>query len=141
MKDASHNIYARCDQHCKSERCDDYGAEYCADWHTEEEHFQPEHAFCAKMAFLSHGCEICQEYWAIHREIQDGELPKRICHECQYQFELNSENPYNDVLYDEGTGEVYFECDACTVLESGNIDDIEDEFDRMETELMEMGRI
>ena len=52
--------------------------------------------------------------------------------------------PYNiyarcDVLYDEGTGEVYFECDECTVLES-SIDDIEDEFDRM-TELMEMGRI
>lgn len=33
------DIYARCDEHCKSEHCDDYGADYCADWHTEEEHF------------------------------------------------------------------------------------------------------
>ena len=141
MKDATYNIYARCDEHCKSEHCDDYGADYCADWHTEEEHFgSPGHAFCAKMAFLSHGCQICQEYWAIHREIQDGETPKRICHECQYLFELTSENPYGEVLYDEGTGAVYFECDACTVLESENLDDIEDEFDRM-AELMEMGRM
>ena len=139
MKNPIHNIYARCDEHCKSKHCDDYGAYFCADWHTEEEHFQPGHAFCAKMAFLSSGCEICQEYWAIHREIQDGETPKRICHECQYLFELNTMNPYGDVLYDEGTGEVYYECDECTLLESG-IDDIEDEIDRM-VELMEMGRI
>ena len=101
--------------------------------------FRPGHSFCAKMAFLSHGCAICQEYWAIWRELQDGETPKRICHECRYLFELNTENPYGDVLYDEGTGAVYFECDDCTVLESG-IDDIEDEIDRW-TELMEMGRI
>ena len=134
-----YDIYARCDEHCKSEHCDDYGADYCADWHTEEEHFQAGHGFCAKMAFLSHGCAICQEYWAIWRELQDGETPKRICHECRYLFELNTENPYGDVLYDEGTGAVYFECDDCTVLESG-IDDIEDEIDRW-TELMEMGRI
>ena len=140
MENTPYNIYARCDEQCKSERCDDYGAEYCADWHTEEEHFRsPGHGFCAKTAFLSHGCGICQEYWAIHREIQEGETPKRICHECRYLFELNTMNPYGDVLYDEGTGEVYFECDECTVLES-SIDDIEDEFDRM-TELMEMGRI
>ena len=169
MKDTRCNIYARCDKECLSERCDDYGADYCADWHTEEEHFQPGHdrksrllfanaeqkvtvlsadegtdktptfpRFCAKMAFLSHGCAICQEYWAIHRELQDGETPKRTCHECQYLFDLNSTNPYRDVLYDEGIGEVYFECDECTVLESG-IDDIEDEIDRM-AELMEMGR-
>lgn len=137
MKNPLCNIYARCDKECLSERCDDYGADYCADWHTEEEHFQSGHGFCAKMAFLSHGCAICQEYWAIHRELQDGETPKRTCHECQYLFELNSANPYGSVLYDEGIGEVYFECDECTVSEN-SIDDIEDEIDRM-AELMEMG--
>ncbi|MDE0401502.1 MAG: hypothetical protein OXL96_27205 [Candidatus Poribacteria bacterium] len=117
-----YDIYARCDEHCKSEHCDDYGADYCADWHTEAEHFQAGHGFCAKMAFLSHGCAICQEYWAIWREIQDGETPKRICHECLCLFELNTENPYGDVLYDEGTGAVYFECDECCVLESSSDD-------------------
>lgn len=139
MKDAPHNIYARCDKECKSDHCDDYGADVCVAWHTEEEHFQSGHGFCAKMAFLSHGCQICQEYSAIHRELQDGETPKRTCHECQYLFELDSRNPYADVLYDEATGEAYFECDECTVLESG-IDDIEDEIDRW-NELMAMGRI
>ena len=139
MKNPLCNIYARCDKECLSERCDDYGADYCADWHTEEEHFQSGHGFCAKMAFLSHGCAICQEYWAIHRELQDGETPKRTCHECQYLFELNTANPYGSVLYDEGIGEVYFECDECTVSES-SINDIEDEIDRMAA-LMEMGRL
>ena len=124
------NIYTRCDEHCKSEHCDDYGAEVCVSWHTEEEHFQPGHGFCAKMAVLSHGCEICQEYWAIWRELQDGETPKRVCHECQYLFELNTENPYGDVLYDEGAGAVYFECDGCTLLEGGD-EDVEDYIDRM----------
>ena len=124
------NIYERCDQKCRSEHCDDYGIEYCADWHTEEEHFQHGHGFCAKMAVLSHGCQICQEYWAIWRELQDGETPKRVCHECQYLFELNSENPYGDVLYDEGAGAVYFECDGCSGLEGGD-DDVEDYIDRV----------
>ena len=133
------DIYARCDEQCKSEHCDDYGVDYCADWHTEEEHLNEMKDFCAKMAHLSSGCQICQEYWAIWREIQDGETPKRVCHECQYQFELNADNPYGEVFYDEGTGEIYFECDGCMVLES-TADDIEDEFDRM-AELMEMGRI
>ena len=133
------NIYARCEAQCKSEHCDDYGVDYCADWHTEEEHFQPGHQFCAKMGWLSYGCGICQEWAAIDRELIDGETPKRTCHECLYLFELNRENPYGDVLYDEGTDAVYFECDDCCVLES-NIDDIEDEIDRM-AELMAIGRI
>lgn len=138
MAPAINNIFARCDEHCKSERCDDYGADVCVAWHSCGTEHESE-GFCAKAAFLSHGCAVCQEYWAIDRELQDGELPKRICHECQYLFELNSENPYGDVLYDEGTGAVYFECDACCVLE-GDIDDLEDEFDRM-AGLIEMGRI
>ncbi len=156
MKDASHNIFTRCDEQCKSERCDDYGAEVCVAFHSCGTDHESE-GFCAKAAFLSGGCEVCQEYWAIHREIQDGEKHLRICHECQYQFELTSENPYNEVLYDEGTDAVYFTCDGCAFSEDeddwldededdwGNLldeprDDIEDEIDRM-AELMEMGRI
>lgn len=139
MKESPYNIFARCDAHCKSEHCDDYGIDGCADWHTEEEHFQPGHDFCAKMAFLSHGCEICQEYYAIWCELKAGDIPKRVCHECQYLFELNSENPYGDVLYSEEIGAVYFECNGCCNLEGG-IDDIEEEFDRM-AELMENDRI
>ena len=139
MKDAPYNIYARCDEQCRSEHCDDYGVEVCVAWHTEAEHFQPGHGFCAKMVMLSHGCDICTEIWAIWRELQDGEKPTRTCHECLYLFELNSRNPYTDILYDEGSGEVYFECDDCTASES-SIDDSEDEFDRM-AELMEMDRI
>ena len=162
MEDASHNIYTRCDKECKSDRCDDYGADYCADWHTAEEHHQTDESkglrFCAKMAFLSSGCNICQEYWALHREIQDGEKHIRICQECQYQFELTSENPYSEVCYDEGTDAVYFICDDCNFSgmedeedwldededDWGGLDepcdDLEDEIDRM-AELMEMGRI
>ena len=141
------DIYARCNAECKSKHCDDYGVDYCADWHTEEEHFESGHEFCAKMAFLSSGCEICQEWADIHREIQDGETPKRICHECLSVFELSNENPYGEVLYDEGVG-VYFECDKCFVLfgidggidDDDGIDDLEDEIDRM-AELMTMGRL
>ena len=133
------DIYARCEKECKSEHCDDYGVDYCAAWHTEEEHFEPGNGFCAKMAFLSHGCQICQEYWAIDKELHDGETPQCVCHECKCLFDLDSENPYGDVLYDEGAGEVYFECGECAIGES-SIEDIEDEFDRMSA-LMTEGRI
>lgn len=102
------------------------------------------------MAFLSTGCNICQEYWAIHREIQDGEKHTRICQECQYPFELTSENPYAEVLYDEGVNAVYFICGDCAFSDREDegdwggldepCDDMEDEIDRM-AELMEMGRI
>ena len=155
MKDAPYNIYERCNKECKSDHCDDYGADYCADWHSEEEHHHTDESkvirFCAKMAFLAEGCNICQEYWAIHREIQDGEKHIRICHECQYQFEITAEDPYNEVLYDKNAGHVYFTCDGCAFLENDTnndidnwldepCDDMEDEIDRM-AELMEMGRI
>lgn len=133
-----YNIFARCDKECKSDHCDDYGVDYCADWHTEEQHFEPGHEFCAKMAFLSSGCEICQNYWAIWRELQDGDTPIRICHECYIPFKLDSENPYGEILYHEDVG-VYFECDECFTLDSG-VDDLEDEIDRM-VELMEMDRL
>ena len=114
MDKINDDLYARCNLHCKSQHCDDYGADYCADWHTEEEHFQPGHGFCAKMTFLSDGCEICQEIWAIWRDIQDQTTPQRMCNECQCLFELNSENPYGDILFDI---RVYFVCDECFVLE------------------------
>ena len=154
MKNALDTIYARCDQHCKSEHCDDDGADYCANWHTEEAHINEMEDFCAKAAFLSDGCEVCQEYWLIFRELSEGKKLLRICQECQYPFELTSENPYNEVLYDEGTDAVYFICDGCSQmpldlqdpisawLDSVDepCDDMEDEFDRM-AELMEMGRI
>ena len=132
------DIYADCEKNCKSDDCDDYGVGFC-DWHTEEEHFERPGRFCAKAAFLSHGCEICQEYQVIWREIEDGETPERICHECYDVFELDSENPYGDVLYYEGVG-VYYECDKCCLLEGDSVDDLEDEIDRM-AELMEIGRI
>ena len=118
-----YNPFERCDRECRSERCDDYGTDYCADWHTEDEHFKPGHGFCAKMAWFSHGCEICQEYLAIWLELKDGEIPKRICHECHYLFELDYANPYGEILYDEGTGAVYFECDECCLLEGDMFED------------------
>ena len=124
------DIYARCEKECKSPRCDDLGADYCADWHTEKEHFVSPGRFCAKMAFLGSGCQVCQEYQVIWRELQDGETPERICHECYDLFKLDSENPYGEVLYHEGVG-VYYECDKCFLLEGGGIDDLEDEIDRM----------
>ena len=111
------NIYERCDRDCRSEHCDDYGVEICVGWHTEEERHEEGHEFCAKGALLSHGCEICQEYWAIWRELQDGKTPERICHECQYLFELDTENPYGEVLYCEGVG-IYFECNSCFILDA-----------------------
>lgn len=123
------NIYARCDQKCRSEHCDDYGVDYCAATHNHAEDHDTDD-FCARQALLAGECEICQEYWAIWRELQDGETPKRVCHECQYLFELNSENPYGDVFYDEGTGAVYFECDGCFVLEGGD-GDVEGYINRM----------
>ena len=98
------------------EDCDDYGVDYCAAWHTEEEHHAAEHGFCAKMAFLSGGCEICQEFAGIHREVQDGEVPEQVCHECFGTFKLSTENPYGEVLYAENVG-VYFQCDDCFILE------------------------
>lgn len=157
MKEASHNIYTRCDEHCKSDHCDDYGADVCVAFHSCGTDHETE-GFCAKAAFLSDGCEICQEYYLIFRELSEGKKLLRICQECQYQFELTSENPYNEVCYDEGTDAVYFICDDCNFSgmedeedwldedEDGwggldePCDDLEDEIDRM-TELMEMGRI
>ena len=147
MKDPLHNIYARCDDHCKSEHCDDYGADVCVAFHSCGTDHESE-GFCAKAAFLSGGCEICQEYYLIHRELSEGEKLLRICHECQYQFELTRENPYSEVLYDEGTDAVYFICHGCAFADREDednfldetCDDMEDEIDRM-AELMEMGRI
>lgn len=142
MKNAPYNIFTRCDEHCKSEHCDDDGADSCADWHTEAEHITEMEDFCAKAAFLSDGCEVCQEYYLIFRERSEGKKLLRICQECQYQFELTDENPYNAVCHDEGTGAVYFICDGCAFFDTEDepCDDMEDEFDRM-AELMEMGRI
>lgn len=117
MKNALDNIYARCDKHCKSEHCDDDGADYCADLHTEEEHINEMEDFCAKAAFLSDGCEVCQEDWLIFRELSEGKKLLRICQECQYPFELTAENPYNHVCYDAGTGAVYFICDGCAFFD------------------------
>ena len=114
------NIFERCDKECKSDRCDDHGADYCVDSHTAAEHFKPGHDFCGRMAWLSHGCEICEEYLAIWMELKDGKVPQRTCRTCKYRFELNFQNPYGDILYDEGTGELYFECDNCFVLKADN---------------------
>ena len=110
------DIYARCEKACKSEDSDDYGVGYCAARHNDAEgHWTDD--FCARQAVLATECEICQEWEVIHKEIQEGESPERICHECYNTFELNPENPFGDVLFQEGVG-VYFECDACFVLDS-----------------------
>ena len=122
------NIYERCDRECRSEHCDDYSLDYCTAWHTEEEHYEAEHGFCAKMVFLSSGCGICREYAGIHREIQDGEVPERVCHQCFGIFKLSTENPYGEVLYYEGVG-VYFECDACCILEGAGDDENDWEYE------------
>lgn len=110
------DIYARCEAECKSERCDDYGADVCVAWHGSGAKHAA-HGFCGKAAFLSFGCEVCQEYQAIQREIEDGETPKRVCHECLYLFEIDADTPFGAVLFQEGVG-VYFECDDCFVVES-----------------------
>ena len=110
------NIYERCDRECRSEHCDDYGVEYCDATHNHAE----DHAidgFCARQAFLAGECEICQEWQVIHKEIQEGEAPERICHECYAVFKLDTENPYGEVLYCEGVG-VYFQCNSCLILDS-----------------------
>ena len=105
------NIYERCQDECKSEHCDDLGVEVCVAWQgCKEEH--KKQGFCAKAAFLSYGCEICQEIAAIQQEIDSGVIPKRLCHECQAVFELSTENAYRDILVDERIG-VYFECLNC----------------------------
>ena len=57
-----------------------------------------------------------REVVLIHQEIQSGEKPEQICSECQSLFELDADNPFGDILYDEGVG-VYFTCDECFVLE------------------------
>ena len=105
------NIFERCEEECKSEYCDDLGPEICVAWHgCDQEH--KEHGFCATAAVLSSGCEICQELAAIQLDIDSGETPKRVCHECSDVFELSAENAYKDILYEEGVG-VYFECMKC----------------------------
>ena len=115
------NISERCEKECKSERCDDLGADVCVGWHGYEEEHE-ELGFCGKAAFLSHGCEICQEMTAIQQEIKSGQTPKRVCHECWDVFELDTVNPYKEILFHEGVG-VYFECVKCTYE---MIDDEED---------------
>lgn len=133
------NLLARCKEHCNYSIADDPAVvSACKNFHTEDDHFEKTGEFCVKAAATSN-CEVCAQYLIIMNELDAGITPERICHECYHVFELNSTNPYGDVLYDEGLGAVYFECDECTALEC-NINDIEDEIDRM-AELMEMGRI
>lgn len=137
-----HNIFARCEKECVTELCDDYGADICVAWHTEEEHFSEGHKVCGKAAFLSHGCAICQEIAGIHFDVRDGGTAQRECDECGYLFDLDSENPYGEVLYDEDVG-VHFVCRGCAYPDVSldvEADDLEDEIDRM-AELMEMGRL
>ena len=107
------NIYERFDRECRSEHCDDYGS--CTGEHTEDRHDEIGFGFCAKMA--SSDCAICQAYAVIYREIENGEAHERICYECHNVFNLSTGNPYSEVLYAEGVG-VYFQCDACFILES-----------------------
>ena len=142
MKDLHPNIFTRCDGHCRSEHCDDYGADCCADWHTEEEHINAMKDCCAKAACLSEGCKVCQEYWLIFRELSEGKKLLRICQECQCPFELTDENPYHAVCHDAETGAVYFICDGCASFDTEDepYDDREDAFDRM-AERMEMDGI
>ena len=103
--------FAWCETECYSDE-GDYTA--CQHFHTEEDH--EDFQFFVKAAYLSYGCEICIETMAISQEIAAGETPKRTCRKCQYLFDLDAENPYGDVLYDEDEG-VYFECNGCFVLE------------------------
>ena len=114
-----YDIFARCDERCKSERCDDIIlTTACVDWHTSAEHAESLHDFCEKAASRPDGCKVCQEYLKIYTEIQSGRTPQRICQECHALFELNTENPYGGVLYAEEVGSIYFECDSCFILES-----------------------
>lgn len=69
-------VYARCERECKSEHCDDYGVDYCAAFHNEEEH--EESGFCVKAAYLSYGCEICQEIEYEQILIRDEERRKKL---------------------------------------------------------------
>ena len=120
---------------CETECCGDEG-DYstCERFHTEDEH--EDFQFCVKAAYLAYGCEICAECITISQEIRDGKTPQRICHECQYLFDLNAENPYGDVLYDEGVG-VYFECNECFTREAGFIT-VESEMDSYFDELEDL---
>ena len=111
-----YDIFARCEAECKSDHCDDHGVDYCAGHHTEEEHFEPGNNFCSKMAWLSDGCEICQEMLSIYLDLQENETVQRECSKCRYLYNLDMNNPYGEVQWNEHDEEIYYECDSCCTL-------------------------